>query len=80
MKALVVHNSDEVKCVFVGVTEQEILDKLKGSLYWEDIVSRICDEDEDSFKEEEINISDHIDGYLVHDGDSEDGYTLLEVI
>lgn len=83
MKALIVHDSDEVKACFIGQTNKEILEKLKKSEYWEDIVNRVCsndEDDEDAVKEQDITIEDHIDGYLPHDGDSEDGYTLLETI
>jgi hypothetical protein len=66
---LVIHNSDEVKNCFTG-THNEILDKLKKSEYWEDIVDRCT-----SCNEEDITMYDII--ALHHDGDSEDGYILF---
>ena len=79
MNALIVHNSDEVKACFIG-TEKEILAKLKESEYWEDITDRCNNlkDLDDPGEEEEITIDDVTD--LYHDGDSEDGYTLIEVI
>lgn len=71
MKALVVHNSDEVKAVFVG-SKETILSNIKASEYWEDITSRLPLEDE------EITLDTITE--LYHDGDSEDGYTLVDPI
>jgi len=85
MKALIVHNSDEVKACFIG-TKKEIFLKLKTSEYWEDITNRLVDEDlSDEDVEEGWQVNNEKDITLVqivdnlhHDGDSEDGYTLLE--
>lgn len=87
MKALIVHNSDEVKACFVG-TEEEIFIKLKASSYWEDITTRIVDENlDEAYIEEGWQVNDEKDitlqqiiDNLHYDGDSEDGYTLLEAI
>jgi hypothetical protein len=81
MKALIIYNSDEVKVCFIG-TEKEILEKLKKSEYWEDITDRSIHEKDPDFDddvditEENITLDNVTD--LYHDGDSEDGYTLLE--
>lgn len=82
MKALMVHNSDEVKACFIGETEEEILGKLKLSEYWEDIVDRLKDDGViDRSMEEDIDLIKMDDvTSLYHDGDSEDGYTLLDTI
>lgn len=76
--ALVVHDSDEVKDVFIGVDKETILVNLKISKYWKDIVERLEEaygEDED-FPEDEVTLDTVTE--LHHDGDSEDGYTLLQ--
>lgn len=87
MKALVVHNSDQVKAVFVG-TEEQIRSRLKKSKYWKSVISRLVNEDikdedlEESWQvrtEDDITIQ-RIVSNLFHDGDSEDGYTLLDGI
>lgn len=85
MKALVVHNSDEVKAVFIGFSESEIFEKLKVSKYWEDISSRTEDywsewdeENRGGFDESKIAFDDVTS--LYHDGDSIDGYTILEAL
>jgi hypothetical protein len=70
--SLVVHNSDEVKGVFIGFTKDEILSKLKESKYWENIIGRL--------EEEFVPVSDEDDIELHHDGYSEDGYTLIQTI
>lgn len=85
MKVLVIHNSDEVKACFVGEDEKDILEKLKSSIYWEDVTNRLVDEslDEEDLggwqvrNEDDISI-ERITGYLYHDGDSTDGYTLFD--
>lgn len=69
---IVVHNSDKVKDVFSGGTRGEILDKLKKSKYWSDIKERVQEENESTSS---IRMN-HITS-LYHDGDSEDGYTLI---
>lgn len=81
-KAIVIHNSDEVKAVILGGDKQHLLQKLRYSEYWEDITTRLINEKatEEHWtvqREEDITI-DRIVGYLHHDGDSEDGYTLLD--
>lgn len=80
MKALVVHNSDKVKDVFIGVTDQEIVDKLLKSKYKEDIIDRVADNlsehEADMIGQSPIEMYEITALYL--DGDSEDGYTLLE--
>lgn len=82
MKALIVHNSDEVIACFTGETEEEILEKLKKSEHWEDIINRLSDEEFiDNFegnKPNNITMDNVTD--LFHDGDSEDGYTLIDAI
>lgn len=84
MKALIVHNSDEVKDCFIGETDEIILEKLRNSKYWEDITHRLVhnqdlDLDDDELPtEEDIALENVTD--LYHDGDSEDGYTLLEAL
>jgi hypothetical protein len=86
--SLVVHNSDEVKGVFIGFTKDEILSKLKESKYWENIIGRLEEEfvpvsDEDDIEGREFKIDDiDLDTVteLHHDGDSEDGYTLIQTI
>lgn len=80
MKALVVHDSDKVKDVFIGVTDQEILGKLEKSRYWAGITDRIAgglDEEEADAKANEPISMDEVTS-LYHDGDSQDGYTLME--
>lgn len=80
MKALVVHDSDKVKDVFIGVTDQEILGKLEKSRYWAGITDRIAnglDEEEADAKSNEPISMDEVTS-LYHDGDSQDGYTLME--
>lgn len=77
MKALIVHNSDEVKACILGYSEEEILEKLKATEYWEDVVNRINDaSSEDPVDEDQITLSGVTN--LYHDGDSEDGYTLIQ--
>lgn len=80
MKALIVHNSDEVKAVFVGVTDQEVIDKLLLSEYRDDILDRIADvlDEEEADKKANAPVTMEEITDLYHDGDSEDGYTLLE--
>lgn len=95
MKALIVHNSDEVKSVFIGETNEEIISKLKADpgisnmwgtfTAWSDIVDRTVvdtEVDSDSLDDGVITSEDQITMEhitdLYHDGDSEDGYTLLE--
>jgi hypothetical protein len=84
MKVLIVHNSDEVKDCFIGETDEIILEKLKNSEYWEDITNRLIYDqypdfdDDEKIAEKEIILENVTD--LYHDGDSEDGYTLLEAI
>ena len=80
MKALVVHNSDKIKDVFIGETEQELIDKLLSSKYRRDVLDRIADslsEEEADAKANHPIMMDEITR-LYHDGDSQDGYTILE--
>lgn len=87
IKALIVHNSDKVKTCFIG-TEEQIFEKLKASPYWEDVVNRLVDEDLEDEELEESYQTNHeskitiwmIDSDLHHDGDSEDGYTLIQPV
>jgi hypothetical protein len=88
MLVLVVHNSDEVSRVFFGETKEEILQKVfKDHEVCEDIRERLIDEeiiregedDNDESLPIEFNLDMVIDN-LHHDGDSEDGYTLLTAI
>lgn len=69
MQVLVIHNSDEVKDVIVG-TSQVILTTLKNTTYWADVVHRL------EYPPGDITLDMVTD--LYHDGDSEDGYSLLE--
>lgn len=79
MKALIVHDSDEVKACFIGKTDEEIIEKLKKSEHWEDVVERLLqDPDEREEQEPKITMSDITS--LFHDGDSEDGYTLIDAV
>ena len=83
MKALIVHNSDEVVACFIGETDLEIIKKLKKNQdYWQDIMDRL-NEGEDENTEEYV-LPDDVTMYditdLYHDGDSEDGYTLIDAI
>lgn len=77
MKALIVHNSDEIKACFVGQTEKEILEKIKQNpQYWEDVTDRLAEETDGELNEANItmgNISS-----LVQYGDSDNCYTLIE--
>ncbi len=86
MKVLVVHNSDEVKEVFTGETEAELLEKIKK---WEDwpYLEKEIEENWDEWSgeemDEEIPFSEalitleHITQFT-HDGDSSDGYTQIQ--
>lgn len=76
MKALIVHNSDKVKACFIGKDNAELLDKIMASEYSDDILDRLGE------KTEGIGIVVSIDTItdLYHDGDSEDGYTLIDVL
>lgn len=90
MKALIVHDADEVKDLFIGETDEEILQKLRSSEYWEDIVERLVvpeeeavfeegDDEEDPYIRSEDQITlDEIHCSLHHDGDSQDGYSLFK--
>ena len=58
---------------------------LRNSEYWEDIVDRLVDsdlEEDDEPSDEQVKKEDDITMWYItqlsHDGDSEDGYTLLE--
>lgn len=85
MQVLVIHNSDEVKDVVVG-TDKEILQILRNTTYWEDIVARLRSDGSlnyhnlsaprTDFDEREVTLE--MVTTLYHDGDSEDGYSLLE--
>lgn len=70
MTVLVVHNSDEIGEVFSG-NEEDMLEKLKKSNYWEEITDRL-----DDIEEDDITLSNITD--LYHDGDSEWGFELVE--
>ena len=77
MQVLVKHDSDGVYAAYVG-TEEEILEKLKQSDDWvDDIVFRLVDEG--TYTEDQITV-DIINDELIHDGDSEQGYTLLPAL
>lgn len=90
MKALIVHNSDEVKACFVGETDEELVEKIMASEYGDDIAERVAqdkeaeddeDEDEDTpvtTKTYTITVNDIAS--LYHDGDSVDGFTLIDVL
>lgn len=76
---LIVHNSDEVKDCFIGEIEEEILIKLKKSEYNEEIELRLEELGEKLGEKYSIYNLDNITR-LYHDGDSEDGYILLQPI
>lgn len=77
MQILVVHDSDGVYDAFSG-TLPEINDSIRGSKYWEKIVSRL-ESFHESLSDEEISV-DMISNELHHDGDSDLGFTLLDPI
>lgn len=86
MKALVEHNSDEVITVFIGETDEEILAKVKAREHWDwlkEDIEEYWDKYDDGgneipFSEDKITMEDLTD--IHHDGDSSNGYTLLEAI
>lgn len=78
MNVLIVHNSDEVIAAFGG-TDEEIFQKIKDSHFWSDIVKRMAELEDDEgepLMEEAINLQSFVNE-LYHDGDSQNGYTLL---
>jgi hypothetical protein len=75
-KVLIVHNSDEIKACFIGTTDEELVTKIMSSEYQEDINNRLRDELDDD--EHDFIVNMEAITSLYHDGDSEDGYTLLE--
>lgn len=85
MKALIVHNSDQAKACFVSrfvtktASERELVDKVMKSKYGPDILERLNDSREaEDFTVDESNITLTQIASLHHDGDSEDGYTLMD--
>lgn len=74
--ALIVHDSDGIFECFVGNTSAEILEQVKKSERLEDILERLNGYDEEEITEENLTM-DQIES-LKHDGDSEEGYTLIE--
>jgi len=71
---LAVHDSDEVHDIYAADSEEEMLEILKDTEWWEDIIDRVRDEDEEPLEEKLITL-EHITD-LYHDGDSEVGYTI----
>ena len=92
---LVVHNSDEVKAVFVGDSIKAIIKRVMGTSYGNDIEKRSLEYyneymSDDHEKEDYVDVTEipfldltndileYMITRLYHDGDSEDGYTLLD--
>ena len=71
---LAVHDSDQVHNIYAADSEEEMLEQLKESKWWEDIVDRLQDEMEEDINESTITLN-HIT-QLYHDGDSSVGYSL----
>ena len=68
---LAVHDSDQVHNIYAADSIEEMIEELQDSPWWEDIVSRL---EEDEIEETNITIDDITS--LYHDGDSVVGYTL----
>jgi len=69
LNLLAVHDADQVHNIYGADSEEEMLEILKDSRWWEDIKDRIEYKEEDDITLDDIT-------YLYHDGDSEVGYTL----
>lgn len=80
MKVLIVHNSDRVRACFYGSTTDVLISKILYSKYHDDILNRLIEgcADDDPIDENSITI-DMITS-LYHDGDSLNGYTILEAL
>lgn len=76
--ALIVHDADGIFECFVGNSYSEILEQVKNSKWLKAILERLngYDEEEEEITEENLTM-DHVES-LKHDGDSEEGYTLIE--